>query len=119
MCGGGFSKSTYYENGRSVDGAGNVVDDGVLLCCTMVWIWIFLWLKQHVLVPTQTYGAKETWFRLQPFKATAVAPSIAHQDITINQKIDGKFLASVWGGLQKPPTMAAVGAMGVEETIIH
>ncbi len=33
----------------------------------------FWWLKQNVPVPTQTYGAEETWFRAQPWKATAVA----------------------------------------------
>jgi hypothetical protein len=39
--GGGYSRSTYDEYGRSVVGAGNVVDDGVLIHCTMVWIRIF------------------------------------------------------------------------------
>ena len=34
---------------------------------------IFLWLKKNVPVPTQTHGDNETWFRAQPWKATAVA----------------------------------------------
>ncbi len=34
--GGGYSRSTYDEYGRRVNGAGNVVDDGILLRCTMV-----------------------------------------------------------------------------------
>jgi len=34
--GGGYSRSTYDEYGRSVNGAGNVVDDCILLRCTMV-----------------------------------------------------------------------------------
>ncbi len=39
--GGGCSRSTYDEYGRSVVGAGKLADDGILLCCTMVWIRIF------------------------------------------------------------------------------
>ncbi len=47
------------------------------------------------------------------------SPSTAHQDITINQKIAGKFLAHVRGQLRKPPTKVMVDAIGVEQTIIH
>ncbi len=56
-------RSTYDGYGiGSVDGEGKVVDDGLSLHRTMVWLRFLLWLEQKVPVPTQTYRAEGTWF---------------------------------------------------------
>jgi hypothetical protein len=41
-------------------------------------------------------------------------PSMANQDITIKQKVAGKFLNHVRGPLCKPPAIAMADAMGAK-----
>jgi hypothetical protein len=112
----GYSRSTYDEYGAGrIDGEGKVVDDGKSLHPIMVWQRIFLWMEQKESVPTQTYRAKRTWFRIQPQKTR---PQLLGA-VALIQKIAGKFPVHVWGRLCNPPILAAAGAKGAEQTIIH
>ncbi len=74
---------------------GNVVDDGILLHCTMVWIRIFFVVQSKMYqFPPRPTGLRKHCSEHNHEKQPQLL-STAHQDIAINQKIAGKFLAHV------------------------
>jgi hypothetical protein len=74
------------EFGRSVDEVGKVVDGGILPCCTMVWLRIFVcgWSKIYQFSPRPT-GLRRHGSEFNHEKQPQL-PSMAHQNITINNK---------------------------------
>ena len=94
----GYSRSTYDGYGIGIiDGEGKVVDDGISLHRTMVWLRFFLWLEQKVPVPTQTStGQREHGSECNHEKQLQLLSS-ALQDSAIILKIAGQFPVYVWG----------------------
>ena len=106
------------QGAGSIDGEGKVVDDGIQLHHTMVWLRFFCgWMKKYQFLPRPT-GQREHGSEYNHEKRPQLLIA-ALQDNAIAQKIAGKFPIHVLGRLCDSPVLAAAGVMGVGRTIIH
>ena len=107
--GGGYSRSTYDGYGAgSIDGGGKVVDDGISLHRTMVWLWFFF-----------VVGAKSTSsFPDLQGRGNMVLNETTKSGHSCSAR-HSRTILHVWGRLCRPPVLAAAGVMGAERTIIH